>query len=257
MFQPRTERLGDAYADQMACLNKANNSLQVVAMDKVISDLNTGWRPTGYYAPDDLQAVIAVLEDSAEKVGKAIAAAPIPWFSPDAESMKREAFNDILAKWRDRGAYFKQELAKARAAGAKVINAPGAKDWVISSMRAMSDGYTTAAMLSCQTSSFQSIVEGGYRVMAKIGEVVWGVGSTVVNVAEGVWDASKDAFRVVGFLLKFLPYAAIGLGGYLAFVYGRAGYRRLVTRAEGPINWGKLFRRKPRQISGARRRRRR
>jgi hypothetical protein len=245
-------RLGDAYADQVACLNKANNSPQVLAMDKTISDLNTGWRPTGYYTPDDLQSVIAVLEDAADKVGKVIAAAPIPWFSPDAENMKRQAFEDILSKWRDRSRYFKEQLAQARTAGSRAINAPGVKDWVISSMRAMSDGYTTAAMLSCQTSTFQSIVEGGARIMAKIGEVVWGLGSAVVNVAEGVWDASKDAFRFVRFAAKALPFAIVGLGGILAFVYGRGVYRRLRTRAEGPVDWSRLWKRKPKQISGRR-----
>jgi hypothetical protein len=243
-------RLGDATDEIIKCQDQANAA--TAPLDKTISDLNTGWHPTGFYTPSDLQSIITTLEDAAAKVGQVISDAPLPWFADNAASWKRDAFEEILTRWRDRGNYFKAELAKAKAAGATVINAPGAKDWVISSMTAFSDGYMVAATLHCQTSTFQRVVDGGYNLLVKIGEVVWGMGSFVANTAEGVWDASKDAFHLVAWLAKYLPYAAVGLGGYLAYVYGSAGYHRLVKRAEGPINWGRLFRRKPKQISGAR-----
>jgi hypothetical protein len=220
-------------ASEIDCLNRANNSPQVKAIDAEISHLNIHWRPSGYYRPEDILSVLGVLGAEAEAAGAAIAAAPDS--TRDALQVKREAFNDLLTKYKDKSRVYEQAYAAARSAGAKAINAPAFKEFVIRSMRAISDGYVTAAVLHCQQSWAEAVLDRGYRGVAKIGEVAVGIVGVVVAVGEKIVDAATGAAKLVGFIVKWGPYAAAFVGGFALYTYGaRHGVRGFIPKRLQP-----------------------
>jgi hypothetical protein len=210
-FQP----LGDEYADQMACLNKANASSQVVAIDGIISNLAKNWRPTGYYRPAEVQQLLDLFATEAEQAGAALAAAPLS--TSDASEAKAQAFEDIGRKYVDQSQAYKRAIAEAKAKGSNVIDAPGLKDWVIRSMQSLSDAYVTATVLQCRQTWVEKWLDRAYRGMAAIGAVAARIVGVAANLAINVVKAAESAVGIAGVIIKYAPYAAVGLGAYLLY----------------------------------------
>lgn len=200
---------------ELGCLNKANNSPQVMAIDNMVDNLGKNWNPTGFFRPTDIQTLLDSFAAEAEEAGKALASAPNS--TSDAESVKREAFNDMLRRYRDRSQAYVKAVAEARAAGASVVNAPALKSWVIASMRSISDAYVTATVLACRQTWIERWLDRAYRAMVKIGELAFRMIGVVVKVGESVIDAVDTAGDIAAFAIKYAPYAAAGLGAYLLY----------------------------------------
>lgn len=228
-------RLGSLFpnSDEVACLNRANSSTQVASIDGLISDLNKNWRPTGYYRPAEIEGMLSTLATEAAAVGSAIAAAPLS--TSDAQSIKDQAFEDILRRYKDRSQGFERALTTAKQSGATAINAPGFKDFVIASMRAISDGYVTATVLQCRQSWLEGALDRSYKAMAAIGAVAYRIVGVVVQAGENVVDATETLARALAFLAKFAPYAAVGLAGLWGYTTVRKyGIRGLIPRRFRP-----------------------
>lgn len=216
--------LGDDYSDQLACIKLANASPWVAQIDAEISRINTSWKPTGYYTPAEVQSLINVLTNEAAAAGDALASAPRS--TRDAEQMIAQAFDDLVNKFQVRSRLYQQDLANAAAAGINVIDAPALKDWVVSSMRAISDAYTTAVVMYCRQSTLESLLSKAYGAIAAIGRVVWsvvGIAYKVVrDAALAVYHAADAAWSFAKWIAKWGPTIAIGTGVYF-------GYRHFVA----------------------------
>jgi hypothetical protein len=206
-------------SDELACLNKANASEQVRAIDAIVTNLARNWKPTGYFRPADVQSLITMFSDLAADAGAALAAAPLS--TRDAESMKREAFEDVARKFVDQSQAYKRAISEAKAKGSNVINAPGLKEWVLRSMRSISDAYVTATVLHCRQTWIVKWLDRAHRGMAAIGEVVWRIGGVAANLAINVVDAAGTAFDLAGKVIKYAPYAAAGIGAYMLYTFIR------------------------------------
>lgn len=207
--------LGDEYSDQAACLNKANNSSQVLAIDGIINGLAKNWNPTGYFLPSDIQQVLNMLADEAAAAGAALAAAPLS--TGDAESAKRQAFEDMLRKYKDRSQAYVKAITEARASGAAAVNAPAFKGFVLSAMQSISDAYVTATVLHCRQTWIEKWLDKAYRGMASIGAVVAKIGGVVLKVGQAAVNAIDTAGSIAAALVKYAPFAALGIGAYLLY----------------------------------------
>jgi hypothetical protein len=202
-------------SDEQACLNKANASPQVAAIDAEIDKLSKGWHPTGYYSPADVQNILAVFADEAEAAGAALASAPIS--TGDASQVKAQAFADLMRKYSEPSKGYENAVIAAKSAGSNAIDAPGFKDWVIRSMRAISDAYVTATVLQCRQSWVEKWLDRAFRAMMAIGAVVWRVGGVAANLAVNVVKAVESAAGIVGALIRIAPFAAVGVGAYFLY----------------------------------------
>ena len=209
--------LGDEYADQMKCLDRANASTQVRAIDSIIGNLAKSWHPTGYYRPAEVQSLLDLFATEAAEAGKALAAAPLS--TSDAESAKRQAFEDVGRKYLDQSQAYRRALADAKSKGSNVIDAPGLKDWVIRSMQSISDAYVTATVLQCRQSWIERWLDRGYRGMAGIGAVAARIIGVAVDLAVNVVKAAEATIGIAGAIIKYAPYAAAGLGAYMLYVF--------------------------------------
>lgn len=213
----RTRGMGDIY--QMAggsslekqCLDRANGTPQVRAIDQQIDQLGKTWNPTGYFRPADLQALLDTLATEAEAAGAALAAAPRS--TSDATAMINQAFADLIRRYRDRSYAYSNAVAQARAMAANVVDAPGLKDFVLSSMRAISDAYVTATVMQCMQSWLEKWLDRAYKAMATIGAVAYRIIGVAINAGEKIVKAVDDAFD----LLKYAKYGLVAVGAL--FVY--------------------------------------
>lgn len=205
---------GDA-SDEKTCLDKANASPQVSSMDAIVNSLASTWNPTGYYRPADVQAILDAFATQAEDAGAALAAAPLS--TSDALDVKAQAFDDVQRIYQDQSKNYQAAVNQAKATGATVINAPGLKDWVISSMRTLSDAYVTATVLQCRQSWVESVLDRGYRAMAAIGSVAARILGVVAKVGEAGVDALEKAADLTAIIIKYAPYAAAAIGAYMLY----------------------------------------
>lgn len=211
----RTRGLGDDYAAQMSCLDKANASTQVAGIDSIIANLAKTWNPTGFYRPGDIQTLLDMFETEAAKAGAAVAAAPNS--TSDAAQVKAQAFDDMLRKYKDRSQAYVAAIADARARGATVISAPALKSWVIAAMQSISDAYVAATVLQCRQTWLEKWLDRGYQAMVAIGAVAAKILGVVVKVGESVVAAVDTAGDIAAFVIKYSPYIGGALGMYLLY----------------------------------------
>lgn len=202
-------------SDEMACLNAANASPQVLSIDAMIDNLVRTWNPTGYFRPSEVRMVLDAMATLATKVGKVIADAPRS--TATAVEIKDQAFEDILRKWKDQSLNYEAALSRAASSGSNVIDAPGLKSWVISSLRSMSDGYVAAAMLECQQGWFGAILDGAFNAMATAGAVVARALGVAKDLAVGAVKAVEKVAGITAKFIEYAPYLGLGLGAYVLY----------------------------------------
>lgn len=199
-------------SDEKACLDKANGTPQVRAIDDQVTSLGRNWKPTGYFRPADIAALLAMMATEAAAAGDALAKAPRS--TSDASTVIAMAFDDLKRRYQERSFVYQNALAAAQQQGANVIDAPGLKDWVIDSMRAISDAYVTATVLACRQSWIEAWLDRAYKAMVAIGAVAM----RIIGVAIQVGDKVIDAATGLASLIKYIPYAAVALGAW--WLYG-------------------------------------
>ncbi len=210
-------RLGGAWFssetdEEIECLNRANNSTQVRQIDSIITDLGRNWKPTGFYAPADMQKLLTMIATESEAAAATLKAAPFS--TGDAVDAKNRAFNDLLDTYKNES--YPAAVAKARQTGAEAISAPGFKDYVIKAMRSISNTYVTAAVLQCRETWLESILDKSYRAIAAIGAVAAAMIGAIVDLTKGVIKASGDLARLLALLVKWAPWVAVGGAGIFA-----------------------------------------
>lgn len=196
---------------ELECLNKANASPQVAAIDAQIQQLAANWHPTGYYSPVDIANLLETLATQAAAAGDALAAAPSS--TSDAESAKRDAFADAGRRYQDRVRPLARAVAEAQRTGANVIDAPTLKDIVISSMLAISNVYVTATVLQCRQSWVEKWLDKAYQAMAAIGAVAY----RIIGVALKVGDQVINAAEGLAGILKYVIWGGVAVGGYMLY----------------------------------------
>lgn len=198
-------------SEEKACLDKANASAQVQAIDAQVESLARSWKPTGYYRPADIAKLLDTLATEAEAAGAALAGAPRS--TSDAEAMIGQAFADLKRRYQEKAFVYQKALAQAQASGANVIDGPGVKNWVIASMRAISDAYVTATVLACRQSWVEAFLDRAYRAMVSIGSVAARVIGVVVKVGDTVLKAADDILD----LYPIIKWGALGVGALFVF----------------------------------------
>lgn len=217
-------QFGFQMTEESDCVNKANASPQVASIDAHIQALLTDWHPTGFFTPAEVQRTYDILYSSVLGAGAALGAAPNS--TSDAESQKKQAQADVGRKFYDRGASYLAAIAQANASGADAIDAPGLKDWVIASMRAISDAYVTAATLQCRETWLESILNSAQQAIMAVFTVVSNIAGVAVDAAKTVVKAVEGAIGFAGWLAKYGLYVAGGLGVLILAWYARDAWQK-------------------------------
>lgn len=201
---------GSTTSQAQQCVNRANASPTVSSIDSQIANLASTWKPTGYYTVAEMQSLVTVLESQAQAAGAALAGARS---IPGSEDAINQAFDDLIRKWQVPAKNYSDAIVQAKAQGLRAIDAPDAKDWVIRSMQAISDAYVTVTVMYCMQTWVESWLTKAYNAMRTIEDVVRKVVGVLIEIGEKVLDAGGHAID----LIKYLPYAALGIAGWVIY----------------------------------------
>lgn len=186
-----------------------------LAMVARIDELERTWNPTGFYKPDDMFDVLAAVVALGGQASSAATSFFAGNSSPRSKSEVRKAFDGYWAVAKRAIDY--TEASRAAKAANKPIAAPGFKRWVIDDMRAAATLLRTLENAEC----FDSVVVSGVVSIAKaciaVADTAKRAGKTALAVAGGVVKMVERTGDIAAFLLKWTPYIALGVGGYIAY----------------------------------------
>jgi hypothetical protein len=201
------------------CINQANNSSTVKSVDAQIAQLLSTWKPTGYYKATEVQQLLDVIATEAQAAGVALKNAPRS--TSDAEDQIAQAFDDLMRKWQSPAQNYQNAVYAAQKSG-QAIDAPGLKDWVISSMRAISDAYVVVTVMECMQSWVEKWLSRAYSAMVAIGSVAYRVVGVAIAAGQAVVKAVETGVGILGLVAKYGPYAALGVGAWVLFKKAKA-----------------------------------
>lgn len=188
-------------ADQTACLAQADQV--TAALDAKWYGIAQNWNPTGRFSPSDMNAAVAATIKTLNDAQVAVMFAPQS--AEDAGMVISQSLGEINEKLKA-AAQYTQAIGQAQATGATVIDSPGFKTWVTSSLVVASGGFATRAILDCNISWLQKAsdyMDQVWAVVSKIVDVAIKAGETVLDVADDTLDA-----------YKYLKWGALALGAY-------------------------------------------
>lgn len=185
------------------CLAEANASSAVKTIDDKTMDLAKNWQPTGFYTVAEVSSIVTSILASTAQARVSLANAPNT--TSDAEQVIKQA-HAYLDRNVERAKVYQDAMAKAQAAGATAIDAPGLKDWVIKSMVNISHAFTTTAILACYSNwlyTAANVVTSIWTTAKRIAGIAIKVGDTVLKAADDVLD-----------LYPIIKWGALGVGAF-------------------------------------------
>lgn len=187
------------------CLDDAN--ARVAPLDAKIANLDATWQPSGFYSPAQINTIIgevyALLRGASATVGNA------PAGGVDAQNVRKQAIADVQ-RWILKGMDFVTAKNAAINQNIAIVDAPGLKRWVISSMMAASASLVAAYTLECNVPwvisailAYQSLFDKAAGVVKQIVGVVVSAGDMILHLPDTVSDIYP--------YLKWGAAAAIGI----------------------------------------------
>lgn len=206
VMEARNVAISAENAEQMRCLDQANNSSQVKAIDAKIEDLARTWNPTGVYTSPDVVKLYTALESATDQARAALASAPLS--TGDAKEVIGNAVAYLDNNDRRIAAY---KAAVATSGGAK-IPAPDLKRELLKSLVNVSHAYTTVAVLACRT----TWLDRAYAVIDRVIQIAKSVVGTIVQIGEKVAKAIIAPLDIIGWLGRH-PYVPVGIAAIILF----------------------------------------
>ena len=203
------------------CPDDADNA--VVELDNVIADIERSWRPTGFYTPAEIDKVVTTVLDQVAKVR-----ARMEELGDEMKILgKVESQFDALNRQTADTIDFINAAKKARAAGLRVVNAPGLQSWVLDTLKANRNLGRAMILASCQRSFFEKALADTAKDMMIVRSVVLTVGSAALAAGEVAVEVLGGLGQFLAVTVKFLPFIALGAGGlYL--------YKKMKDRRSSP-----------------------
>lgn len=181
--------LGDDATD---CVDEANS--KTAPLDATILDMAKNWNPSGFYSPDQMQALIAQAQ-VIEKAARAHLTSASAVATQDARSGTiADAFDKLDASG-SRSLDFIQAMNTAKTQGIKIVDAPGLRKWVLDTMSAASNAHVVAYTMECITPSvvtaiiaYQEAFDKAASVVKKVVGVVVSAGDAILHLPDTVAD---------------------------------------------------------------------
>jgi hypothetical protein len=187
------------YWERQQCQQQATATLAPLR-DK-IDDLSNNWNTTGFYTPDELLSGVTTVMAAVVKAQGTIdqVLADLTTAGDDLH-----AAADSLFAVGQRSLDYTHAAQQAQQSGIRLVNAPGFKQWVITSLQTGADAMQTASVAACLNpwwlsalSAFQSGFEVAWTAVKAIGATALLVGEDVLKVAASLPEL-YDKYKWVG-----------------------------------------------------------
>lgn len=205
------------------CLDKANSSRQVKAIDAMTFDLARNWNPTGFYTPAQIHSIVSAvtsLNGAARTVLASLSA--VQHSTSDADQVIKQAAayldrNDARAQ-----AYI---TAASKAGSTGVVNAPGLKMWVTNSLVNISQAYVTVYVLDCNTTWLDYAAAASKRLV----DAAKAIGGVIADAATAIVDAAESTLQFASALKWIIVGTVLLMGGAFIYKKSRRFYRHQIA----------------------------
>ena len=188
-------------ADQTACVAQADQI--TTALDAKWYGIAQNWNPTGRFSPSDMNAAVAATIKTLSDAQVAVMFAPQS--ASDAGMMISQSLGELNDKLKA-AAQYTAAVGQAQSTGATVIDSPGFKNWITSSLVVASGAFATRAILDCNVSWLQKAsdyMDQVWAVVSKIVDVAIKAGETAINVVDDTLSA-----------YTYIKWGAVALAAY-------------------------------------------
>ncbi len=199
-------------SSEVACLNQANARPDVQALDARVASMARTWNPTGFFTPDELTQIVIENNKLMRSAADIVRAAPLS--TSDAQFSRNQALDTIQQKTLQ-SLNYNNAVIEARGKGIRSINAPGVKQWVISSMNAASQAIVTAGVLECNMSWLASAIIAFQKVFDAVAAIIKRIVGVIVKLGEVALDVVEETPRLVKTLWTLAKWGGIAYGAFL------------------------------------------
>jgi hypothetical protein len=211
-----------------ACLDKANSSLSVKAVDAKIKSLSTNWYPTGYFTPDQIDQIVGVLLPLKRDAYQAL----VTVGNRDLDTIQvRVGYTDKLNDIEGQLNSYTAAAAAARSRGG-LVDAPNLRAFAIRSLLTISEALVTASVHDCSMSKWDRAAPALNAATAVISTVAGVAAEVATRVGSAVITAVETTSTLAAWIIKLAPFAALGIGIY--FVHGLLKRRGLLPESNRP-----------------------
>lgn len=192
--------------DVIACITQANQAMS--GMESDVLAMAKSWNPTGFYSPTDIAVTMTNVMGVVQQALVAVSLAPDS--TDTAATDKKQAIDDLQRKINEAGAYTSAQAQAQAKEG--VVDAPGFKTWVVSTMAAALSARVTAIVLDCMQSRAEKAIAVFKAAWSKAVAVIKAVVGIAVDVAKGLGNLIVKVPDTVSQLVTFAKWGVI-LGG--------------------------------------------
>lgn len=202
------------------CMGDAN--AKTAAMEAKIVDLSKNWNPTGFYTPTQMQGIIQMIQGALREGSKTIdreLAEPTAQGDRGALAIEKAA----IARKMNESLTYTRAFADAQQRGIAVIDSPGFKRFVVTSMQVARDAVTAAATVACNRPWFVSAL-ATFQIYF---DTIWTLAKAIVNVAVKIGETVLEIPDTVATLWTYAKVAAVGVGLWWLYERGPSFYKSL------------------------------
>jgi hypothetical protein len=205
--------VGSSAGEQTECLDKAN--VKVAPIDAQINDLSKNWHPSGYYTPEQMGTLIDQTLLALRSAGDHVRGAPTA--TGDASQMISEATGKIARRGQDSLDFIRAKNT-AVTSGIKIIDAPGLRRWVISSLQDAGYAHTTAFVQECAMPGLASAIIAYQRVFDGAAGIIKSIVGVAIDVAKAVGSTVLHLPDTISTMFTYLKWGVIGGAGLWVFL---------------------------------------
>lgn len=177
------------------------------------NDLSSNWNPPGLYSIEQMKAIVSstmsVLMSASSKIDTAMS----NWMKGDQRERLASHRTAIQRKMSDEGLVFTNAMGAAIKASIQIVDAPGLKAWVVSSMRTAAGAMVAASYEVCTIPSWLSMFQSFQEAF----DVAWNVIRKIAGVAAELGMAVLKIPDTVGQIWTMAKWASIGVLAWWAY----------------------------------------
>jgi hypothetical protein len=205
--------VGSSSGEQIECKDKAN--VAVAPIDARIMDLSKNWNPSGYYTPAQMSEIVNQTLIAIHSAGDHLRAAPTA--TSDAQQMINDAASKLARRGTESLAYTRAHQS-ATSQGIKIVDAPGLRRWVISSLGDVSFAHTIAYVQECAKPGLAGAIIAYQKVFDGVADTIKAIVGVAIDVVKALGKLMYHLPDTLSTAYTYLKWAAIIGGGVWAFL---------------------------------------
>lgn len=198
----------------------ALGAAEVSSFERISDELAKNWRPSGFYTPAQVLAVIDKMAEVFAQADKPLQAYLSGSYNyKPTINMVRSRLSSTYA----RGITYLNAVKVAQAKGLTIIDAPGLKKWVIDTFNAAATSSDALRLMADIKPAIVSILETVYDVMQAAYDFIRKVVGVAADVVRAAGSAVLAIPDTVGTIIKVATWGGVALVAWWGYTKWKGG----------------------------------